>query len=119
MTHLKTYKSISSSDFIGKSYLIPNTALRTIDWSKQFSLLDGIPASNSRANVSVGHSSVENREFIFYVDELLSRDECHSVFENGRVTEAQHVSFSKLRNNSRLIVFEKDFARYGRNSQLL
>ena len=60
----------------------------------------------------IGHFSIENREFIFYVDELLSRNESHSVLERCRVTKAQHISFSKSRNNSRLIVFEKGFARY-------
>ena len=113
MAQVKICQNVSiASDFIGKPYLLSNSSLRSVDWSKQFSLLDNLPQNVTESIVETVYASVENREFVFRVNKLLDQGECQAVIEKCQSKEAQSIKFGGKRNNSRLIVFDKMFSFY-------
>ena len=113
MAQVKICQNISTaSDFIGKPYLLSNSSLRSVDWSKSFSLLDNLPQNVTENNVETVYASVENREFVFRVNKLLDKEECQAITEKCRSKEAQSIKFGGKRNNSRLIIFDKVFSFY-------
>lgn len=93
------------SNLLGKSHLLANNSLRTIDWSRKIELVDTyqtLPA----LSMQVFHA--RNKEKLMVVDNLLTEDECESIIRNCEKKKLQSMEnyYKNGRNNSRLVVFD-------------
>ena len=113
-SYIKKHEKISfSSDFIGKPYLISNKSLRTMDWSKEFNLLDSYEASvETQLQLESIHASSQNDEYIFWIDKLIDKNQCGFIKDKCSAYQQQDIIYNERRNNTRLIVFDDQFANY-------
>ena len=113
-SYIKKNRDISfSSDFIGKPYLISNKSLRTMDWSREFDLLDSCVAPvETHLRLESIHASSQSDEYIFWTDNLIDKNQCGFIKEKCSVHQQQDIVYNGRRNNTRLIVFDDQFANY-------
>ena len=113
-SYIKKHREISFSyDFVGKPYLLSNKSLRTMDWSREFDLLDSYAApAETQLQLQSIHINSQSDEYIFWADNLINKNQCGFIKEKCSAHQQQDIVYNGRRNSTRLIVFDDQFANY-------
>eukprot|EP00111_Clytia_hemisphaerica_P021206 TCONS_00062465-protein len=96
-------------DMIGKPYLLAETSLRTTDWGEHFQFLDNTELGNTVFNNTILD---EIHPSVFSCKNLLSKSQCKKIITKAEKLNFQLCCYGEERNNSRLVLFDENFADF-------
>ena len=79
--------------------------------SKEFNLLDSYAASvETQLQLESIHASSQNDDYIFWIGKLIDKNQCGFIKDKCSPYQQQDIIYNERRNNTRLIVFDDQFA---------
>lgn len=79
--------------------------------SKESNLLDSYAASvETQLQLESIHASSQNDDYIFWIDKLIDKNQFSFIKDKCSPYQQQDIIYNERRNNTRLIVFDDQFA---------
>ena len=100
------FNNSKSCDLVGKPYLLAKTSLRTTDWGKSFKFLN-----NLEEPIDFEIKKIDEHG-VYHIRNILSSSQCKHIIGKAEKLNLQFCCYGEERNNSRLVLFDKAFAKH-------